>query len=187
MQFYRKRLFPILIISLALLIPIAVYVRYWWTNVRIPSGWIRYTNTQGYRYSFAHPKEWKVVECGDMGVILVKKRVNKCYFPLEASREYLDNLYFQLFLPGHHNLVNTATDYKNFVWPDKLTNWSTAGWYRKDWELLGYGWIGSPNPIIPVAPIVGLGSEARLTIGYIYASHHSSEFGKILNSFRHEN
>ena len=186
MEFYRRRMFLVVLFSVSILASIIWYAKYWWTNVRIPSGWITYTNTEGYQYSFAHPKEWIVVECGAGGVILVKKRVDRCYFPLEASKEYLDNLYFQVFLSGHHSIINTANA-KEFVLPNKLKNWTSSSWYW-DFDWGGhYEWVGTAHGIIHVPP---RGSNyhshlsSSLSIGYIYDPARSMEFRKVLNSFR---
>jgi hypothetical protein len=153
MRFPVKLVFLILVV-LANLIPIIWYAKYWWSNVRIPSSWITYNNTKGYHYSFAYPKEWVLTECGNGEAVVAKKAVEQCLRPLEASEGYLDNLYFQVFLPKYNYEVNTK-NFRQFVLPDKLKGWTTVSWYwKEEWSMLGLNDVYAPigTASIPVKP-----------------------------------
>lgn len=128
-----------------------------------PSDWARYENkTTRYHYSFSYPKEWVVNDCGNGEVAVSKKPIQQCFRPLEASKEYLDNVYFQVFMPDNNYMLNLLNSYEfqgviNI--PDTLKGWDTLFFYGDD-EL----WIihtifpmvseyrRMRGPYLPVAP-----------------------------------
>lgn len=110
---------------------------YWYSHIRIPAppGWKAYTNTIGFKYSFSYPADWFLTNCGNGEITLTKKPMERCEYPLEASSDYLDNLYFQIFQPTNYYLV--TYNWKKY-YPGKLDNWQSVYWDNSDgdpWKM----------------------------------------------------
>lgn len=97
------------IIGISILLPFFTY----WLIVRaIPTqfGWKTYVNHTNIKYGFAYPKEWVLTKCGNGSVVLSKKPIKECLYPLDASEDYIDNLYFQVFDPTGPRLDMPSKD-----------------------------------------------------------------------------
>jgi hypothetical protein len=115
----RSRLFVALIV-----IFIVSYLIYRFFFAYTPLDWQNYKNSEtSHYYSFSYPKNWILTECGNGEVVVGKKKVASCEYPLEASRDYLENVYFQTFIPGEKSsLIST----KEASASPELGDWSTT-------------------------------------------------------------
>lgn len=193
------------IICLLIFISSAIYFYHF---IRLPWDWIIYTNRQG-RYSFAHPKEWIVSECGNGEVVVGNQSFKRCYYPLEAPQTYLDSLYFQVFLPGRSVVAGMWSD-KNA--PQRLKGWTLVSWYWKVDDFTGRaGYVrywGKSVPINPEASTSALTESEivlqtvdtpitirrqepfpfpneRFKVGFISTPTHEKTMEKILQSVKH--
>lgn len=157
-------------------------------------GWKTYTNVYG-RYKFAYPREWKITDCGDGEILLGNDLVDKCYTPVDASQEYLDNLHLQVFLPRKGL---TLYDYHNHgqLPPQNLEAWQTVGWVKQDC-LLPTMVLGLPcqKPILSLTiPLENkntsfeeqneLHPNGEFHIGFISRPVYREKYGEIIKSFR---
>lgn len=102
-----------------------------WADHRPPFGWKMYSNTSTrHHYSFFYPKEWVLTECGNGGVVVAKKPIKECLSPLEATDEYLNNVYIQVFVPSEkYSLIS----YSEANPSERLKEWLTR-FYSYDEE-----------------------------------------------------
>ena len=179
---------------------------YWWSFIRVPRTWKVYTNLQ-HHYSFAHPKDWIVSDCGNGEVVIAKNPIEKCYFPLNASEAYLDSIYFQVFSPGNFS----GSVYTGFNVPNKLKNWTSVSWvideeraliklpknsqYMRIWGVtipvepiatasytLYTGWKPMPNNVYEERAIAY--PEHWFSIGFISRPAYMEELKRVLRSVR---
>ncbi len=186
---------------------LALVVSYWWQRVRLPGGWRIYTNVYGQRYSFAHPKDWIVSECGNGEVVVARRQLDRCYYPLEAPEEYLNDVYFQVFLPNHF----IASVHTGLAIPERLQAWNSVSWVLKEefamiglfknWQFI-HIW-GTSIPVKPIAttsyslyagwrPMPNRGNDAlaiaypdnSFTVGFIPRSSYMRNLKKVIQSIR---
>lgn len=119
----------IAILGISILLP---FFTYWWTSTRIPTpfGWKMYFNTINVKYGFAYPKEWVLTECGNGSVVVSKNPIEKCLYPLDASENYIDNLYFQIFDASGPHLDIIA--WKDATVSAHIKNMETVFWSRQE-------------------------------------------------------
>ena len=178
-----------------------LFFLYWRFVNYVPLGWKKYTNIETkHNYSFSYPKEWIVSECGNGEVVVAKTSITQCYRPLEALDEYLDSVYFQVFLFENH--YGAAS--KEITVPDQLAGWYTLFFYSNDRG----GYIKMRGTIIPVEPVdteayvkyseenrrnkYVTGTENRIlvtylnnfTVGFYPHPEVKDQLGWIQNSFR---
>lgn len=115
-------------------------VLFWFTTLRLisPPGWKHYSNSIGGRYRFSYPPDWILKDCGNGVVALTKQSIAQCKFPLEAGRQYLDNLYIQVFPKSTYfidrDCWNCQTRYVIDSMPENLNRWEEFFWYKNDFS-----------------------------------------------------
>lgn len=108
-------------------IVLVLYLLDWRFLNYVPLDWNKYTNTsRSHHYSFSYPREWVLTECGNGEVVVAKKAIEQCLRPLEATDEYLDNVYLQVFIPGEKH---AAIPYDKASPSARLADWSTRFYY----------------------------------------------------------
>lgn len=203
MVLHRKMLSVLSFLCTLLFATITIY---WFSFIRMPRGWIGYTNSQ-HRYSFTYPKKWIISDCGNGEIVVAKKPVERCYFPLDAPEEYLNNLYFQVFLPGHFSgSVHTGLDV-----PERLKKWNSVSWVLKEeFTMIGLpknnqyiriwansvpvrpiatssyslysGWKPTPNDVYEKQAIAY--PHNWFSLGFISRPSYSEELERVLRSVR---
>lgn len=141
---------------------------YWRFFAYIPLDWKIYTNIQTtYHYSFAYPKDWIVSNCGNGEVVVAKKAIDKCYYPFEAKQDYLNTIYFQVFLSGNYQASSKT--------PEKLRNWKTYEPYDDNGAFL----VVSHNiiPMIKTAKYDGFGP---FLVGFFTHTNDATKVDNIL-------
>ena len=97
-----------------------------WFKLNIPKDWVIYTNRE-HHYVLAYPSEWFVNDCGNGEIAITAKPIHTCYYPTEASEEYLHNLHFQIFLPKQSIVFSPSPSWE-INRPNKLKEWHTVLW-----------------------------------------------------------
>lgn len=133
MDFRKTKWVKVLLFTLLLFV--ALFFLRWRFISYISLGWNKYSNkTTRYQYSFSYPKDWAVSECGNGEVVVAKKPITRCYRPLDAPEEYLDNVYFQVFLPENHYGIYDEIEKMSI--PERLKDWSTLFFYWDEEKAL---------------------------------------------------
>ena len=118
----------------------SIAISIWYEAFYVPFDWVRYTNTKNYSYSFSHLKEWVVNECRNGEVVVAKKKLEQCYYPLDASESYLADVYFHIFPPKNKQLSFNWDEgnTREQIYSGALQNWRGIHWYW-DYGLFANG------------------------------------------------
>lgn len=169
-----------------------LYVIYAYWLSPVPPDWTTYTNLKGLHYSFAHPKDWIVSECGNGEVVVTKKPIEECIEPLDATKGYLENIYFQVFLPQNNMLIREQ-DFDKINIPSHLANWKMKFWEENDYKILGnYHRVSSDN--MPYKQSRTISNDVDLekitysmswfSVGFVSDTTQNITFKKVLQSIR---
>lgn len=118
------------VVLLFLLIIAVADVYYQNLYMHVPSNWSVYVNTQNH-YSFAYPAEWSLTECGNGEVVVSIKPVQKCYYPIDAPKDYLENLHIQTFLPRKNFVLYPSLSQQERL-SEKLKMWQAVLWEERE-------------------------------------------------------
>jgi hypothetical protein len=162
---------------------------YWQYFIHTPTGWVLYTNTKG-GYSFIHPESWTVTDCGNGEVVVGKNIVSKCYYPLNASKNYIDNLYFQVFLPYRSSIYYPES--RVYSYPSKdLKGWESLTINNQNKGLLFNGNRIRWDNAVPVDLTVHsyahddkqkFYTNSMFRIGLIYNPSYAGQYKRVFNS-----
>lgn len=169
-----------------------LYVIYAYWLSPVPLNWTTYTNLKVRKYSFAHPKDWIVSECGNGEVVVSSKPIEKCIEPLAATEEYLQDVYFQVFLPKN-NMVIRRQDFNKINAPSYLKDWETVVWEEQDIQVLSKyrrAWTDA----IPYKQLETISSDVDwraitypmswFSIGFISKTSEQKTIEKVLRSIK---
>lgn len=167
-----------------------IWFPYWGPSHYYPSTWPKYSNTAtSYHYSFSYPNQWVVNDCGNGEIVVSGKPVEKCLLPLDAPADYLENVYFQTFIPKNYDYLSS----KEIAPPNSLTTWSTLYMYPEDNDfirLAGFNILPEYSKMsgkdFPVKKEAGSKGSYNFEVGFYPHPEYAKELEWVRNSFEYD-
>jgi hypothetical protein len=84
-----------------------------------------------HKYSFNYPSRWLLKRCASRDLIVSRSKLDRCEYPLEASREYYEQVYFWVFVPNGSVIYSPPLPAESDG-QTQLNSWISISWEKDD-------------------------------------------------------